>query len=232
MEDWRKFIGSAELRQAEDLRAVLRDKHCTCTGPVYSMYRNLAETQDDRQWLASVRIRFDITCIPAGDLCGEYVKTKGHYHPMNPAGEGYPEIYQVFEGKAHYLLQNRDLSEVILVEAYEGETVAVPPNFGHVTINPGPSELVMANLVSDAFESDYRFYEDHRGAAYYELLGGSLERNPHYPPMPPVVRLRAPAFLPGFPLAGSLYGLVEQRDTRLRCLNHPEQFRGFFTRQA
>lgn len=228
MKGWRNLLGRPELRCAEDLRAVLRDGHCPRTGPVYSMYRDLAVSAADREWMSALEIRFDITCIPPGTLCSEYVKTKGHYHPVNPAGLGYPEIYEVFEGNAHYLLQACDLSDVVLVEAGEGDLVIVPPGFGHVTINPGPRELVMANIVSSAFSSEYRFYEDHRGAAYYELSTGSLERNPRYPPLPPVERIDTSGFLPSCPLEGPIYSLVQERDLRLECLNHPEKFPGFF----
>jgi len=38
---------------------------------------------------------------------GEFVKTKGYYHPENPAGTGYPEVYEVIEGIAHVLLQKK-----------------------------------------------------------------------------------------------------------------------------
>jgi glucose-6-phosphate isomerase len=231
MKDWRNLIRKPELRYAEDLRSVLRDPNCPCKGPIYSMYRDLSSSPGDREWMASFRIRFDITCIPAGTLCGEHVKTKGHYHPENYAGVGYPEIYQVFEGKAHFLLQKRDLAEILLVDAEAGETMVVPPGFGHVTINPGSDELVMANIVSDEFASEYRFYEDHHGAACYELSTGRLEKNPHYPPMPPPQQIRAPHFLPGCPFHGPLYDLVRKRDLRLGFLNHPERFGEFFTRQ-
>lgn len=230
MENWREIAGTPELRYAEDLRAVLQDRECHCRGPVYSMYRDLAATTKDREWMASLAIRFDITCIPPATLCGEWVKTKGHYHPENFAGLGYPEIYQVFVGEAHYLLQKRDLSEVILVEAGEGDTVVVPPGFGHVTINPGQRELVMANLVSGEFSSEYGFYEAHQGAAYYELSDGRLEKNPQYPSLPHPIRVQAAAFLPGSPFTGPLYDLVMERDRRLECLNHPERFGEFFSR--
>ncbi|OPX74144.1 MAG: Glucose-6-phosphate isomerase [Methanoregulaceae archaeon PtaU1.Bin059] len=230
MENWREHVGVPEIRYLEDLRSVLRDRECSCSGPAYSMYRDVAASPSDRVWMASLGIRFDITCIPPAIVCGEHVKTKGHYHPKNAAGAGYPEIYQVFEGKAHYLLQARDLSEVFLVEAMPGDTVVVPPGFGHVTINPERGELVMANLVSAEFSSEYGFYEAHRGAAYYELSDGTLEKNPEYPLVPEPVRVPAAGFLPGSPFRGPIYDLVKERDLRLWCLNHPERFLEFFTR--
>lgn len=65
------------------------------------MYRDLAMNEEDREILPPRQnIRYDITVIPPAVLAGEYVKTKGHYHPENPpAGIGYPELYQVLAGR-------------------------------------------------------------------------------------------------------------------------------------
>jgi len=41
----------------------------------------------------------------------------------------------------------------------DGDTVFIPPGYGHVTINPSDHRtLVMANVVSNAFLSEYRLY--------------------------------------------------------------------------
>jgi glucose-6-phosphate isomerase, archaeal len=94
------------------------------------------------------------------------VKTKGHYHPENAAGIGYPELYEVIEGVAHFLLQKKTLDHIALVKAVKGDIVIIPPGYGHVTINPSRDEtLMMANLVSTAFVSEYAFYETRHGAA-------------------------------------------------------------------
>jgi oxalate decarboxylase/phosphoglucose isomerase-like protein (cupin superfamily) len=82
------------------------------------------------------------------------VKTKGHYHPENSAGIGYPELYEVIEGVAHVLLQKKTLDHIALAKATNSDLVIIPPGYGHVTINPSRAEtLVMANLVSTAFNS-------------------------------------------------------------------------------
>jgi len=68
-------------------------------------------------------------------------------------------------GEAEFLLRKRDLSDVVLVSAAAGDggggdPVFIPPGYGHVTINPSDHRtLVMANVVSDAFLSEYRQYE-------------------------------------------------------------------------
>jgi oxalate decarboxylase/phosphoglucose isomerase-like protein (cupin superfamily) len=68
--------------------------------PFYFMYRDLAKSDVDCQWLRSLKLRYDLTVIPSGSLCGECVKTRGHYHPRNPERIGYPEAYEILEGEA------------------------------------------------------------------------------------------------------------------------------------
>lgn len=225
MNPWRTLLTQPEVRTADQLRSVLRNPDCACRGPVYFMYRNLAKTPGDRKWLSENKLRFDITCIPSSTLCGEYIKTKGHYHPNSPSGIAYPEVYEVLEGMAHFLLQRHDLREIVLVEAAAGDIVVVEPSFGHVTINPGNEELMMANIVSSAFESDYGFFESHGGAAYYELPPGRLEKNPRYPAVPPLCRQNARDRKKEIPLRAPLYDLITGRDEALEFLNNPEQFR-------
>jgi glucose-6-phosphate isomerase len=76
------------------------------------------------------------------NLGGEYVKTKGHHHPENPAGTGYPELYEVLDGTAHFQLQTKALDDVVLIEVHKGDIIAIPPGYGHVTINPSPGQTL------------------------------------------------------------------------------------------
>ena len=51
----------------------------------------------------------------------EYTKTVGHYHPQIPGTDiSYPEIYQVLEGSATYLLQKVEHeNEDVLLDVVE-----------------------------------------------------------------------------------------------------------------
>jgi glucose-6-phosphate isomerase, archaeal len=228
---WSGALPAPGIRTIREMRSVLADPACAASDPLYYMYRDLARSEADRRWLSRHRLRYDITVIPPRDLCSEHVKTKGHYHPVNPAGTGYPELYEVVEGIAQFLLQTRTLDDVILVVAGTGACVVIPPGYGHISINPSPdSTLVMANLVSTAFESEYGEYETLHGAAYYVMTDGRIIKNPHYPDMPPVrkctvVRGQGVA---GRSCAGSIYSLIGDRDT-LAFLNEPEKYRDIFT---
>jgi glucose-6-phosphate isomerase len=220
---WDGPLPAPRVRTIEEIRGVLMDPACDCREPLYSMYRDLARSPGDRRWLRGEGLRYDITVIPPRALCGEYVKTKGHHHPANEKGVPYPEIYEVLQGEAHYLLQTRAADDVRLVRAGPGDRVLVPPGYGHVTINPGAATLVMANIVSTRFESDYTIYELLHGAAYFELEGGALVKNPRYPHAADIHILAAsdqkgPGLLP----RGSLYDLIGTES--LGFLNRPEDY--------
>jgi len=231
MGGWSGGLPAPGIRTVRDMRAVLARPDCPASGPLYYMYRNLARSDADRRSLARSCLRYDITVIPPGDLCGECVKTKGHYHPKNPAGTGYPELYEVTEGEALFLLQSRALDDIVLISAGTGARVVIPPGYGHITINPSAgATLVLANIVSDAFESEYGEYEALHGAAYYIMNDGRIVKNRHYPEAP---RVRHMAAVPGRdtagrPCTGPLYSLVGNR-AALAFLNEPEKYPGTVT---
>ena len=226
---WDGALPLPSVRTIEEMRSVLADNSCDGNTPLYFMYRDLAKSDTDRQWLHSHELRYDLTVIPPCTLSGEWVKTKGHYHPKNPAGIGYPEVYEVLEGEAKYLLQSRRLADVVMISAHSGDIVIIPPEYGHITINPSADKtLAMANIVSTAFESEYGEYETLHGAVYYAMSNGNLKKNPHYPKIPEV----------RFPSAhwrsaihrfckGPLYNLIGN-EAALRFLNYPEQYHGIF----
>jgi glucose-6-phosphate isomerase len=224
---WDGTLPLPSVRTIAEMRSVLADPSCEGTTPLYFMYRDLAKSDADSQWLQSQKLRYDLTVIPPCTLCGEWVKTKGHYHPKNPAGTGYPEVYEVLEGKAKYLLQSRMLNDVVMISAHAGDIVIIPPEYGHISINPSADQtLAMVNIVSTAFESEYGEYETLHGAAYYAMSNGSLRKNPYYPKIPEV---RYPGT--GWRSAmhrlcrGPLYHLIGN-EAMLRFLNFPEHYPG------
>lgn len=228
MRVWKGVLPEPDVRNIDDMRSVLKEPDCRCTSPLYFMYRNLARSEKDRQWLTVKRLRYDITLIPPRTICGELVKTKGHYHPENSAGAGYPELYEVLEGYAHYLLQKEDLTDIVLVDARKGDLVLIPPGYGHVTINPGNEDLLMANIVSDEFSSIYRPYEEMQGAAYYETGPDIFEKNARYHDVPGIRKIPAKETVKKLGIMGPLYELVEKRWDGLSFLNEPQDYNLIF----
>jgi len=132
--------------------------------------------------------------IPPNKLGLEIVKTKGHDHPFLPGSKMTdPELYEVLEGEAHYLLQRREqeqgrgterITDVVVVKAKKGDKVIIPPNYGHVMINPSEATLKTANWVADAFSSIYEPIKIKGGAAYFELTNGEFVKNAKYGELP------------------------------------------------
>lgn len=222
---WKGELPAPGIRTIEDMRAVLADPGCQDMAPLYYMYRDLSLSPKDHRILMDHHLRYDMTVIPPFDLCGECVKTKGHYHPEDPAGTGYPELYEVIEGEARFLLQSRRLDDIVLVTAGGGDCVIIPPGYGHVSVNPSRSRtLVMANIVSTMFESEYGEYETLHGAAYYVLTDGKLVKNPHYPDVPEVRIVRERSKI----ITGPIYELIHTPE-KLAFLNEPEKYENMFT---
>ena len=148
-----------DIRWLFDMKEVIYDKSWLAKAEnieLYYMYRDLYLSNADKDKLIDQNLRYDITIIPPRMLGVEYVKTAGHYHPIPPGGTvSYPELYEVLEGEAIYLLQKQDMSDVAAVYAAAGDKVLVPPNYGHITINRSNKILKMANLVARDFSSIY-----------------------------------------------------------------------------
>ncbi|RLG43104.1 MAG: glucose-6-phosphate isomerase [Thermoproteota archaeon] len=157
---------SASIRRFSELKMVLKKPNeLKSDGIAYYMFRDLPPLRES--WA-----RFDITVIPPWKVGGEFAKTKGHYHNSPENMPPYPEIYQVHEGKAFYLLQKpsakeHEILDFIVVEAEPGDVVVVPPGYGHVTVNPSETTLIMSNIVFREVRSFYGPFERLRGAAYY-----------------------------------------------------------------
>lgn len=219
-----------DIRWLYDMRDVLYDQKWAASADnmeLYYMYRDLYLSKADSEDLVEQGIRYDITIIPPLMLGSEYVKTAGHYHPSIPGGNiSYPEIYEVLEGEALYLLQKRDLSDVVVVRAKAGDKVMIPPDYGHITINGSNKRLKMANFVSRNFASIYDPIREMAGGAYYYTLDGYLE-NVGYSNLPQLRKIDAPGGKAlgriGLTQSKEMYPLLRKPEN-LAYLNNPEDY--------
>ena len=172
-----------DIRWLYDIKDVIYDQEWLSKAQnfeLYYMYRDLFLSRADKDRLIDQRIRYDITIIPPNMLGREYIKTAGHYHPAPPGGKAtFPEIYEVLEGEALCILQKQDLSDVVAVNAYAGDKVLIPPDYGHITINCSNNTLKMANFVARDFQSLYEPYREMGGGAYFYTKDGFI-KNPKY----------------------------------------------------
>lgn len=162
-----------DIRTLAQMRPVLKED-VPGDRDIYYMYRDVYGKNG---------IRYDITVILPEPIGKECAKTFGHYHPESGSGKSYPEIYQVLRGSALFLLQKRNDDgsvDVIMVDANEGETVLMPPDYGHISINNGDKPLVLANLVYEGFSSEYGEVRGNHGGAYYYTTEHDFIQNTNY----------------------------------------------------
>lgn len=176
------------VRRLGELEPVLCDTQTLRTNPelpVYKIYRDICG-DGERSVLSEHRLRYDLTIMPPLMIGEEYVKTFGHDHMLCEGGWSHPEVFEVLEGEAFFLMQRRSGEEIVdvsLVTAREGDVVVVPPNCGHVMINGSSRRLVVGNLVSRDCVQVYRRFVEKRGASYFMLKGRRLVRNKNYSPL-------------------------------------------------
>lgn len=184
-----------DVRRLFDMKDVIFDQSWLAGAEdfeLYYMYRDLFLSRADKEKLMQQGLRYDITIIPPSMLGREYIKTAGHYHPFVP-GEAvtYPELYEVLEGEAIYLLQSQDLSDVVAVYASAADKVLVPPGYGHITINRSNKTLKMANYVARNFSSLYDPFREKKGGAYFFTRDGWI-KNDRCPEAGQLRRVQAP----------------------------------------
>lgn len=220
------------LRSADDMRPVLLDPDADLQDPLYWMYRDVFLPGHEHM-RRELGLRYDISVFRGEPMGREVFKTAGHYHPYiqwrYPLS--YPEVYEVLYGEAIYLLQEVDdiyrdpyyvkVEDFILVHAQAGQKVIMPPNYGHVTLNPNPDcAMVMSNWVCDWFKSTYDAVVQARGFAYYCLAGDGEDRwvaNATYrQPLPQIRRART--------CDATAIGLVQYEPMYPAAIEAPEKF--------
>ena len=222
------------IRTLYDMKDVIYDREWLSRADnfdLYYMYRELSLSRNDALNMKEHGLRYDITVIPPNMMGCEYVKTAGHYHPNLPGTNiTYPEIYEVLNGEAEYMIQKPDndrIKDVILIKAKPGDKVIIPPGYGHLTINTSNKVLKMSNWVARDFDSIYSPIKEKGGGAYF-ILKDRIVKNPGYEEVPEI-RIIKPANLKeiGIDRTKEMYGLV-RNIRKLEFLTKPQKYEGLF----
>jgi len=181
------------VRTFEKLAPILEDPSCVRGREqdiVYWMYRNLG-LKGNEDLLKTYSLWYDISIFRQHLFGQELMKTSGHYHPaIWQGGCSYPEVYEVAYCRAIFLMQevldidagaeDVEVKHCIALECKAGEKAIMPANFGHVTINPDPDNvLVTTNWVCSDFASVYGGAELCQGFAWYRTEDRGWVKNPH-----------------------------------------------------
>lgn len=164
-----------EIRFLNEVKKVLSDQKWAKTAKnfgVYFIYRGIKKKDG---------LRCDLIIIPSRMLGEEFPKTVGHEHLGN-----LPEIYQVLQGRAIFLIQksrNQKVEDVYAVLSKKGEVVIIPKKYGHLTINPGKEKLKVINFISEKCQNIYDLFIKKRGACYYYIKKGWI-KNKNYLKIP------------------------------------------------
>jgi glucose-6-phosphate isomerase len=227
------------VRRFDDMRPVLADPACSGPDVMYWMYRDTGK-RTCPNLLRDHALRYDLSVFKHEMMGNEYFKTSGHYHPPVPhSGISYPEVYEVAEGVALYLLQKVDdyragphdvtVEDLIVLRAEAGDKAMMPPGYGHVTINSTGAPLVMTNWVCGEFESHYDSVASCHGFAYYLIREGGAAtwvRNPAYRQDLPPIRFARPKDVPELGLSKSepMYVSAEREPGRFLFVSRPEAY--------
>lgn len=214
-------IEDVSSRELDEIKEVLYDSSnldFNCT--LYQMYRGVYLKKDEEVFR---NIRHDLTLITPGTINHEFIKTYGHYHPK-VKDKSFPEVYQVVNGKALFLLQDEKAKKVIFVFAQAPEIIIIPCDFGHITINISKDDLILANLVDRHFNSLYEPITEKKGGCFYVLEDNPLKwiPNQRYKNISQPKLTRPKAF---FPEGSFIYDLCQKNPSQFHWLNEPHQFR-------
>lgn len=205
----------------------------------YDTYRAIAYPQD-RELFEREQTSYDITVIAPGSVAGEPKKTSGHYHGWNDTRTNtYGEVYEVLLGTALFMLQrspdfeenpsDAQVNDCIAVTVEAGQTLLVPPNYGHCSINAGEGTLVFSNLAYVPCPVLYDSVKAHHGMAYYALRSadGAIElvANERYKNLPAIRRAtvhECPEL--GIDFSHGAYENFVSHPDRFDYLPHPDEY--------
>lgn len=167
-----------DIRYLNDMKDVIYDKEWLKTAPnleLYYMYRGLKKKGE---------LRYDITIIPAQMLGKEFVRTKG-----NRNSKDFPELYNVLEGEAIFLMQKTNkkdikvIEDVVAIKAKSKDSVIISAEYAIIMINPSDQILKTANWVSEKNENIYEELKAMQGACYFYTIDGWV-KNKNYKKVP------------------------------------------------
>ena len=228
------IVERVKARTATELRGVLLEEPGVPEDTsLYLMYDGIYR-EKDRALIKRSRLRYDLTLIFPGTIGTEYIKTAGHYHSLSrDTIHSYPELYEVLYGTLHFILQkrgkeNNQIEDAVLAISERGERIVVPPDYGHVAVNPGNEPLVLANWIADECTSDYKTMREYRGGVYYEKKSNGSYRlieNRHYKKIPPLRKIKTDkerASIFNFQDIPLLYDILLERPHTLNWLLDPK----------
>ena len=239
-EDARLQRPEYSVRTFEKLAPILEEPGCIEGQEqeiIYWMFRNLG-LQGNEHLVKVHSARYDLSVFRQHLFGQELMKTSGHYHPsIWQGGSSYPEVYEVAYGSAVFLMQEvADIEagpeevrvrNCIALRCEQGQKAIMPPDFGHVTINPDPhTPLVTTNWVCSDFASVYGGAERCGGFAWRRTEDRGWVENPRYRCDVPKLRMARCRDVPelGLRRGVGIYGVGCEHPELLAHVKRPHDF--------
>lgn len=206
---------------------------------IYQTYRGIVFPKDENVF-NKYEMSYDITIVHEGTVNGEFNKTSGHYHGWNSKRTNtYGEVYEVILGEALFVLQKSmdfdkhpetpKIDDVILARVHAGQTLLVPPNYGHCSINVGTEPLVFSNIAYKPCPVIYDSVKINHGMAYfiYKNENGKIDvkKNSNYVnlPSPRIVNVSEDDQL-GINFYKGIYESFLSNPAKFDYLPHPDSY--------
>jgi len=160
---------------------------------VFRVYEGIRRVEDKEFWDT---IRLDVLIIQSGGLGENCKHTQGYYRSLAENGYNYPEIFQVVDGYAEFLLQqpgdkHEQVKDALLLRVQKFEAIVVPPVYGLTIFNPSERRTILSRIRADEAKEIKEPFERTRGTCYLRKLGGKWEYNTNYEEIPQL-RLEEP----------------------------------------
>ncbi|MFA6495361.1 MAG: glucose-6-phosphate isomerase family protein [Candidatus Paceibacterota bacterium] len=205
---------------------------------LYRIYRDVCARTDCTQF-SSHGLRYDLTILPAHALNSLYpTRTVGHIHRHGPhAHMPYPEIYEVMEGSALFIMENATHTIVRCARVNAGEKIIIPPGDGHITVNASRTRpLVIANIFTTTPHiADYAFFKNQLGPSWeprWEKDALAMYKNPHARTTARCLSVVPKPSATLLPPKQNIYTAFTQKPSAFDFLRNPEHYGPLLTHRA
>jgi glucose-6-phosphate isomerase len=186
---------------------------------LYTIYMDILRRQD-REALHAQGLLYGSVIYNHGTIGRERLRSQSHVHALKPGTTlRYSEVYEFWTGRGFVFLQKECapvVTRAYLVPVQAGDRLVIPFGWAHLVVT-GEGVLSFGAWCARANALEYARLQALGGPCYYFLGDGTMQANPRYSRVPPVVELH-PGDLPGL-------GIPRDRPIYRSWLEQPELYR-------
>lgn len=215
-----------ETRTLAQARPMLEDKCAQGPDHLYTIYMDIYREEDGLA-LRAQGLLYGAVVYNHGTVGRERLRSQGHIHATKPGtGLRYSEVYEFWTGHGCVYLQKECASTVtraFRVRVGPGDKLVIPFGWVHLVVTEGDESLSFGAWCARENSLEYACLRAMGGPAYYFLADGSLEPNPRYARVPPIVDA-TPRDFPdlGIPLDRPIYTSWREQPGLYAFMAQPE----------